>query len=185
MKSLEELQDKIASYPTSDKVLPRSKRATVQLGEDLNYIDICVLSNIQIGLVGPHKNTAKFDKPFRIKKLQAHIEELAKNPNSKVLLGGDLFYFPGGGEKYRELYSPSYREQIELMCELLKPIKDKIIGAYDGTEEAKIKCAELFFSMLEQDGYKVYFKTQINNRQMKLDIEFSLCYYIVWSFKRF
>lgn len=40
-----------------------------------------------------------------------------------------------------------------------------------GTEEAKIKCAELFFSMLEQDGYKVYFKTQINNKQMKQIID--------------
>ena len=40
-----------------------------------------------------------------------------------------------------------------------------------GTEKAKIECAELFFSMLEQDGYKVYFKTQINNRQMKQIID--------------
>lgn len=40
-----------------------------------------------------------------------------------------------------------------------------------GTEKAKIKCAELFFSMLEQDGYKVYFKTQINNKQMKQIID--------------
>ena len=55
-----------------------------------------------------------------------------------MFLGGDLFFFPGGGEKYRELYSPSYYEQIELMAKILKPIKDKIIGAYDGTEETKI-----------------------------------------------
>lgn len=40
-----------------------------------------------------------------------------------------------------------------------------------GTEDAKIKCAELFFNMLEQDGYKVYFKTQINNKQMKQIID--------------
>lgn len=40
-----------------------------------------------------------------------------------------------------------------------------------GTEKAKIECAELFFSMLEQDGYKVYFKTQINNKQMKQIID--------------
>ncbi|MBO5090608.1 MAG: type III restriction-modification system endonuclease [Clostridia bacterium] len=40
-----------------------------------------------------------------------------------------------------------------------------------GTEKAKIECAELFFSMLEQDGYKVYFKTQINNKQIKQIID--------------
>ncbi len=40
-----------------------------------------------------------------------------------------------------------------------------------GTEKAKIKCAELFFDMLEQDGYKVRFKTQINNKQMKQIID--------------
>lgn len=138
MYTLDELQDKIADYQNTDRILPRSKRVTIQLGKNLNYIDICILSNIQIGLVGPHKKTAKFDKPFRIKKLMAHIEEIKNNPNAKVFLGGDLFYFPGGGEKYRELYSPSYLDQIDLMKELLEPIKDKIVGAYDGTEEAKI-----------------------------------------------
>ena len=138
MYSLDELQEEISSYNQSTKMLPRSKKLTVQLPKDMKYIDVCILSNIQIGLTGPHKKTAKFDKPFRIKKLQAHIEELAKNPNAKVFLGGDLFYFPGGTPEYRELYKPSFRDQIDLMAELLEPIKDKIVGAYDGTEEAKI-----------------------------------------------
>ena len=153
MNSITKLQDKISEYASSSRALPRSKRATVQLAENLNYVDICVLSNIQIGLVGPHKNTSKFEKPFRIKKLMAHIEEIAKNPNARVMLGGDLFYFPGGGEKYRELYSPNYNDQIALMTELLKPIKDKIIGAYDGTEEAKI---------FEKDGINMTRELMLN-----------------------
>lgn len=144
--NIEQLQQKIEGYASSKQVLPRSKKATVKLSTDEKYIDICVLSNIQIGLTGPHKKTAKLDKPFRIKKLLAHIEEIKNNPNAKVFLGGDLFFFPGGGEKYRELYSPSYYDQIEMMAELLKPIKDKIIGAYDGTEEAKI---------FEKDGINI------------------------------
>ncbi len=43
-----------------------------------------------------------------------------------------------------------------------------------GTEKAKIECAELFFRTLELDGYKVYFKTQINNKQMKQIIDEAL-----------
>ena len=137
MYSLEELEARIKEYPNG-KILPRSKHAVIMLSEDTLHIDICVLSNIMVGLVGAHQNSAKFDKPFRIKKFQAHIEELKNNPNAKVFLGGDLFYFPGSTPKYREAYSPSYHDQVELMRELLEPIKDKIVGAYDGTEEAKI-----------------------------------------------
>lgn len=138
MYSLKDLEKDVQSYSKDSRVLPRAKRVTVKLNQKLNYIDICILSNIQIGLVGAHKNTSKVDKPFRLKKLQAHIEELKNNPNAKVFLGGDLFYFPGGTPKYREIYSPSYDEQIALMVELLEPIKHRIVGAYDGTEEAKI-----------------------------------------------
>lgn len=180
--NIDQLQQDIESYAKSEKVLPRSKKATVQLSENEKYIDICVLSNILIGLTKPHKNTSKFDKPFRIKKLQAHIEELSKNSNAKVFLGGDLFFFPGGGEKYRELYSPTYYEQIEIMTELLQPIKDKIIGAYDGTEEAKIfekdginMTAELMKSLGKPERYMgqmaevdFVFKNEYTNQNAKV-----------------
>ncbi len=138
MQTISELEEKIKGYTKDERVLPRSKRAVVQLASSTEYIDICVLSNIQVGLAGASKPSSKFDKPFRIKKLQAHIEELKNNPNAKVFLGGDLFYFPGGSASYRELYSPSYDDQVALLVELFTPIKDKIVGAYDGTEEAKI-----------------------------------------------
>ena len=35
-----------------------------------------------------------------------------------------------------------------------------------GIEEIKIHCAEVFFNSLSKDGYKVYFRKQLNNRQM-------------------
>ena len=35
-----------------------------------------------------------------------------------------------------------------------------------GTENAKIECAKLFFDVLSEDGYKVYFHDQLNNKQM-------------------
>ncbi len=138
MYSLEQLEEKIKGYQNSEKALPKTKRVVIQLDSKTEFIDVCILSNVMVGLTGPHMHTSKFDKPFRIKKFQAHVEELKNNPNAKVFLGGDLFYFPGSTPKYRELYSPSYFEQVELMTKLLEPIKDKIVGAYDGTEEAKI-----------------------------------------------
>ncbi len=135
---LNELQEQIKNSGNNELKLPRQKHITVNLGKNVKYIDICVLSNVQIGLTGAHNPTAKNDKPFRINKFKAHIAELAKNPNARVFLGGDLFYYPGGGKIARELYEPSYENQVELMAELLEPIKDKIIGAYAGTDEIQI-----------------------------------------------
>lgn len=142
--NIDNLQADIANYSKNKRKLPRGKRAVVKLNSSVQYLDVCVLSNINVGLTGAHTNTAKEDKPFRINKLKAHIAELAKDPNARIMLGGDLFYFPSGTKEYRELYSPSYEEQAELLAELLTPIKDKIIGAYDGTDEIKI---------FEKDGF--------------------------------
>lgn len=136
--SLANLESDISGYKSNANKLPRSKHIVVKLSPDIKQIDMCVLSNIMVGLTGAHNKTAKEDKPFRIQKFKAHIEELAKNPEAQVMLGGDLFYFPGGTAKYREAYSPSYEDQVRLLAELLTPIKDKIVGAYDGTEEIKI-----------------------------------------------
>ena len=35
-----------------------------------------------------------------------------------------------------------------------------------GDEAAKIECAKVFFENLSLDGYKVYFRDQLNNKQM-------------------
>ena len=40
-----------------------------------------------------------------------------------------------------------------------------------GTEEAKIKCAEIFFNTLKNEGYDVKFRTQLGNKQMKQIIQ--------------
>ena len=101
---LKELQQKIENSGNSSNKIPRQKHITVFLPESCEQIDVCVLSNIQIGLTGPTAYTAKEDKPFRINKFKAHIAELAKNPQAKVFLGGDLFYYPSGSKKFRELY---------------------------------------------------------------------------------
>ncbi len=136
--TLDDLEKEIADYPQNTNKLPRSKHLTVKLPQNIKQIDMCVLSNIMVGLTGAKHKTAKEEKPFRIQKFKAHIEELARNPEAQVMLGGDLFYYPGGSANYRKAYSPSYEEQVHIMAQLLAPIKDKIVGAYDGTEEVKI-----------------------------------------------
>ena len=93
--TLTDLEKDIAGYSLSKNKLPRSKHAVVKLHESVKYVDLCVLSNTQIGLTGAHLRTAKDDKPFRINKFKAHIEELAKDPNARIMLGGDLFYLCG------------------------------------------------------------------------------------------
>jgi len=35
-----------------------------------------------------------------------------------------------------------------------------------GTDKAKIDCAKVFFEMLTADGYTVYFRDQLGNKQM-------------------
>lgn len=138
MYKLEDLEKDIQNYQSNENNLPRGKHALVKLHESVKFLDICVLSNINIGLTGASSKTSKIDKPFRIKKFKAHIAELVKDPNARIMLGGDLLYYPNGGKKFREIYSPNYDEQIEMLAEILEPVKDKIIGAYDGTDEIKI-----------------------------------------------
>ena len=35
-----------------------------------------------------------------------------------------------------------------------------------GTEKVKLECARVFFEMLKADGYTVYFRNQLGNKQM-------------------
>ncbi len=146
MYNLENLESDIQNYSKNKNKLPRGKHALVKLSKSVKFLDVCVLSNVNIGLTGSSLRTAKEEKPFRINKFKAHIQELANDPNARIMLGGDLFYFPNGGTKFREIYSPNYDEQVEMMAQLLEPIKDKIIGAYDGTDEIKI---------FEKDGVNI------------------------------
>jgi len=175
MYDLEQLEKEITKYNKDKKKIKRCKHAVVKLANNLNYVDICVLSNIMVGLTGSSTRTAKDDRPFRIKKFKAHIQELAKDPNARIVLGGNLFYFPGGSEKFREEYSPSYLEQASILAELLMPIKNKIIGAIDGSEEIKIFEKDGFnasLALMENLGYKERYFGQM----AEIDFEFKNSY---------
>lgn len=111
-------------------------------------------------------DTYAYDSPLEKQNITSDIESVTvygKIPRSSIAIptitGGtyspDFMYVVTRTSGEKELNVIVETKDVENKTELR------------GTEEAKIKCAELFFSMLEQDGYKVYFKTQINNKQMK------------------
>lgn len=115
-------------------------------------------------------DTYAYDSPLERQNITSDIESVTvygKIPRSSIAIptitGGtyspDFMYVVTRTSGEKELNVIVETKDVENKTELR------------GTEEAKIKCAELFFSMLEQDGYKVYFKTQINNRQMKQIID--------------
>lgn len=115
-------------------------------------------------------DTYAYDSPLEKQNITSDIESVTvygKIPRSSIAIptitGGtyspDFMYVVTRTSGEKELNVIVETKDVENKTELR------------GTEEAKIKCAGLFFSMLEQDGYKVYFKTQINNKQMKQIID--------------
>ena len=115
-------------------------------------------------------DTYAYDSPLEKQNITSDIESVTvygKIPRSSIAIptitGGtyspDFMYVVTRTSGEKELNVIVETKDVENKTELR------------GIEEAKIKCAELFFSMLEQDGYKVYFKTQISNRQMKQIID--------------
>lgn len=115
-------------------------------------------------------DTYAYDSPLEKQNITSDIESVTvygKIPRSSIAIPT----ITGG------MYSPDFmyvvtRTSGEKELNVIVETKD-VENKTDlrGTEEAKIKCAEVFFGMLEQDGYKVYFKTQINNKQMKQIID--------------
>ena len=70
------------------------------------------------------------------------------------------------------MYSPDFmyvvkrasgEKEVNIVVET-KDVEDKSV--LRDSESAKIKCARVFFDILKQDGYTVYFRDQLNNKQM-------------------
>ena len=57
----------------------------------------------------------------------------------------------------------SGEKELNLIVET-KDVESK--SSLRGDEAAKIECAKVFFENLSLDGYKVYFRDQLNNKQM-------------------
>lgn len=76
-----------------------------------------------------------------------------------------------------ESYSPDFMyvvKKLDGTKELNIVVETKLVenrSILRGKENAKIKCAEIFFKQLTLDGYKVSFHTQLSNKKVKQIIE--------------
>ncbi|MDY4493874.1 MAG: type III restriction-modification system endonuclease [Erysipelotrichaceae bacterium] len=106
-----------------------------------------------------------YDSPLEKENIMADIKEVivyGKIPRSSVaiptIVGGmyspDFMYVVKHASGEKELNIIIETKDVENRSELR------------GTEKAKINCAKVFFDMLTQDGYTVYFRDQLGNKQM-------------------
>lgn len=153
------------------------KGATVKAETALSYADGTPKAEIAQGRIGTKLvegtpsnkylyDTYAYDSPLERQNITSDIEAVivyGKIPRRSIAIPTIA----------GETYSPDFmyvvkrtsgEKELNIIVET-KDVENKSV--LRETEEVKIKCAELFFQNLEQDGYKVYFKTQINNRQME------------------
>lgn len=103
------------------------KTIKMDLSADLDYLEVHLLSDWHIG--------DKHCKMSEIKDVLKHIEE---TPNAYTILNGDLLNNAtkaSVSDCYSEVMSPS--KQLETLCELLEPIKHKVLFITQGNHEAR------------------------------------------------
>lgn len=106
-----------------------------------------------------------YDSPLEQKNISTDVEEVivyGKIPRNSIAIPT----ITGG------MYSPDFmyvvrratgEKELNIVVET-KDVEDKT--NIRGTENAKIECAKVFFDVLSEDGYKVYFHDQLNNKQI-------------------
>lgn len=106
-----------------------------------------------------------FDSPLEQKNIMTDVEEVivyGKIPRSSIAIPTIT----------GSMYSPDFmyvvrrasgEKELNIIVET-KDVEDK--NSLRGAEEANIECARVFFDMLSKDGYTVYFRDQLNNKQM-------------------
>ncbi len=153
------------------------ERSKAPLGATaLTYVDGTVRNEIAQGRIGtkivPGTPSAKYlydsyayDSPLEKDNITAEIEEVivyGKIPRSSiaipVITGGmyspDFMYVVKRADGGKELNIVVETKDVEGKAELR------------GTEKVKLECARVFFEMLKADGYTVYFRNQLGNKQM-------------------
>lgn len=100
---------------------------TADLPRDLDHIEIHIFSDWHIG-----------DVNCKMDEIKAEIEEVGSSRNAYCICNGDLINNAtkaSVSDMYAETMTP--QEQIDLLCELLDPIKDKILMITRGNHEAR------------------------------------------------
>ena len=142
----------------------------------LTYADGTPRTDIAQGRIGtkiiPGTPSAKYlydvyayDSPLEKDNITANIEEVVvfgKIPRSSIAIPTIT----------GEMYSPDFmyivkrksgEKELNIVVET-KDVEGK--SSLRPIENAKIECARMFFDMLSRDGYTVYFRDQLNNKQM-------------------
>lgn len=121
------------------------------LSQSLKEIKIIALSDWHIG-----------DQLCNLKKIKEVLEEVKKNDNTYIILNGDLANTAiktSVSDVYSEQLTPT--EQILTICELLEPVKDKILVIHPGNHENRI---------LKNDGVDIIY---LAAKQLGIEDRFS------------
>lgn len=155
----------------------RYERSRAPLGATaLTYADGSVRKEISQGRIGtkivPGTPSEKYlydsyvyDSPLEKENITADIEEVivyGKIPRSSIavptITGGmyspDFMYIVKHTNGDKEMNIVVETKDVENRTDLR------------GIEKVKIECARVFFEMLKSDGYTVYFRDQLGNKQM-------------------
>ena len=103
------------------------KTVTVTLPRNLRNIELHTFADWHIG-----------DKYCELSEVKKGIEYIKETPNAYVILNGDLLNNAtktSVSDCYAELLTPM--QQIDLLVDLLEPIKDKILLVTTGNHEAR------------------------------------------------
>ena len=110
-------------------------------------------------------DTKAYDSSLELKNINTSIDEVivyGKIPRNSIAIPTIT----------GESYSPDFmyvvkkdngEKELNIVVET-KGVENK--STLRGIEEAKIKCAEVFFKNLSAQGYNVYFRTQLNNKKI-------------------
>ena len=110
-------------------------------------------------------DTKAYDSPLELENINAAINEVivyGKIPRSSIAIPTIT----------GETYNPDFmhvvkkdngEKELNIVVET-KDVENK--SSISDVGKAKIKCAEVFFKNLSAQGYKVYFRTQLNNKKM-------------------
>ena len=117
-------------------------------------------------------DTKAYDSPLELQDIESDLDG-GLNGVAEVIVYGKIprssIAIPtiAGGT-----YSPDFmyvvkkangEKELNIVVET-KDVENK--STLRGAEAAKIKCAEIFFKNLSEQGYNVYFRTQLNNKKM-------------------
>lgn len=110
-------------------------------------------------------DTKAYDSSLELKNINTSIDEVivyGKIPRNSIAIPTIT----------GESYSPDFMYVVKKdngEKELIIVVETKGVenkSTLRGIEEAKIKCAEVFFNNLSAQGYNVYFRTQLNNKKI-------------------